>query len=75
MIKNLICSLLLLTQQVVVIVLGAESKEKRYELAKQLIQTHSKDIEFDVAQTEKRMYNNSVIINWILGLFGYERKQ
>lgn len=62
-------------QRFVVIVLGAESKEKRYELAKNLIQKHHKDIEFDVAQTQNRVYNNSVIINWILGLFGYERKQ
>ena len=61
-------------QRFVVIVLGAENKEKRYNLAKNLIQTHHKDIEFDVAQTEKRVYTIN-FYNWILELFGYERKQ
>jgi D-alanyl-D-alanine endopeptidase (penicillin-binding protein 7) len=61
-------------QRFVVVVLGAPTKEKRYELAKKLIEKHIEDIEFDVAQTQERQYN-SVIVNWILELFGYGRKQ
>lgn len=60
-------------QRFVVVVLGAPTKEKRYELAKKLIEKHLKDIEFDVAQTQQRQYN-SIIINWILELFGYGQK-
>lgn len=61
-------------QRFVVIVLGAENKEKRYNLAKNLIQKHHKDIEVDIAQPVERVYTNS-FYNWILEMFGYERKQ
>lgn len=61
-------------QRLVVVVLGAASKERRYDLAKTLIEKHIKDIEFDIAQTQQRQYN-SIIINWILELFGYDGKK
>jgi len=45
-------------QRFVVVVLGAENKTQRYELAKRLIERHFQDIEHDLlAQEAERQYN------------------
>jgi len=43
-----------------VVVLGAQTKEQRYELARQLIQKHFEDIEFELAQKQEIQYNKTI---------------
>jgi D-alanyl-D-alanine endopeptidase (penicillin-binding protein 7) len=43
-----------------VVVLGAHTKEQRYELARRLIQKHFEDIEFELAQKQEIQYNKTI---------------
>jgi serine-type D-Ala-D-Ala endopeptidase (penicillin-binding protein 7) len=51
-------------QRFVVVVLGAQTKEQRYVLAKKLIERHFADIEYDVAEQEIRKGAWQRVIDW-----------
>jgi len=46
-------------QRFIVVVLGARTREQRYDLAKKLAQSYLNEIEIDIAQKQERQYNNN----------------